>query len=68
MHDALLAIRKGFTMGELRHLARESQLDYVEIRRHLGYRFSFAGERGLVLSTKVAPWPVSPALKAFFLF
>jgi 2-polyprenyl-3-methyl-5-hydroxy-6-metoxy-1,4-benzoquinol methylase len=57
IHDGLLAIRKGFTVTELRHLTHEAQLEYLEIRRHLGYRFSVAGERALVLSRKAASVP-----------
>ncbi len=57
IHDGLLAIRKGFTIGELEHLAAQAQLEYLQIRRHLGYRFSVAGERALVLSRKAAAVP-----------
>lgn len=57
IHDGLLGIRKGFTMTELEHLARSAGLDFVALRRHLGYRFSLAGERGLVLSPKMLSNP-----------
>lgn len=56
VHDGLLSIRKGFTPLEVTRMAAQAGLDYARVSTHLGYRFSVAGERGLVLSPALAPY------------
>lgn len=54
-HDGPLGIEKGFVMEDVVRLARSAGVDYAAVTKHMGYRFSLSGERGLVLAPKLAP-------------
>jgi hypothetical protein len=54
-YSAQVAIKKGFTMNEIRGLAKGAALNYATLQKNFGYRFSLAGERGLVTSPQFVP-------------
>lgn len=53
--EASLAVARGFTRREADQLRNDAGLDFAEVRAHVGYRFSIAGERALVLRTELSP-------------
>ncbi len=50
-------IRRGFVIREVNAIAAQANLEYVKGRKHFGFRFSLAGERGLVMDPKLSPIP-----------
>lgn len=52
---APLAVKKGFTESEIRHICRHAGVDYLNYSKHLGYRFSVMGERGLAMNPAYIP-------------
>ena len=53
--EVSLAVARSFTRREAVKLRTEAGLDFAEVRTHVGYRFSIAGERALVLGTELSP-------------
>lgn len=43
--DGPLSVRRGFRVEEIEELARRAGLPWLRVRRHLGFRFTLAGER-----------------------
>lgn len=54
-HDARVAVERGFRYREAQALRRAAGLDFATLRRHLGYRFSVSGERGIVIDPAYSP-------------
>jgi SAM-dependent methyltransferase len=54
-NSAQVAIKKGFTMDEVRVMAHGAALNYASLHKNFGYRFSLAGERGLASSPAFVP-------------
>lgn len=52
---AQLAIKKGFTVDEMKKMGDEAGLRFATVQRNFGYRFSLLGERALVSSPKLVP-------------
>jgi SAM-dependent methyltransferase len=50
-----LAVKRGFTMEEAERLKATVGLEFAGVRMHFGYRFSIAGERGLVSAPLMSP-------------
>jgi ubiquinone/menaquinone biosynthesis C-methylase UbiE len=48
--DVVLAMKKGFTVNEMKAWCEKAGMRYVDVRLELGYRFSLLGERAMVLS------------------
>lgn len=55
LHDAPLSIERGFLVKEWEALAKDAGLEYARSQKHLGYRLSLSGERGLVLARAYQP-------------
>lgn len=55
MGEARLAVQGGFTVEEVRMAADKAGLKFASVKKHFGYRFCLAGERGLVLSADLNP-------------
>jgi SAM-dependent methyltransferase len=54
-HDARVAVERGFRYREAEALRKGAGLNYARLRRHVGYRFSLSGERGLVMDPAFTP-------------
>jgi hypothetical protein len=54
---ARLSIRKGYTLNEVRRMAKEAGVDYLPLTVNFGYRFTLAGERGLLFQPKLVAVP-----------
>jgi len=54
-HDARVSIERGFRYREAQALRKAAGLDFARLSRHVGYRFSVAGERGLAIDRAFAP-------------
>ncbi len=57
LHDAPLAVRKGFTSAEIKKMAQQAGVEYAGLKLHFGYRFSLSGERALALSPELLTIP-----------
>jgi 2-polyprenyl-3-methyl-5-hydroxy-6-metoxy-1,4-benzoquinol methylase len=56
-YGAQVAIKKGFTMSEVKKMADDAGLAYMSLQKNFGYRFTLAGERGLVSSPRLVSVP-----------
>ena len=54
-HDARVAVERGFRYREAEALRKGAGLNYARLKRHVGYRFSLFGERGLVMDPAFTP-------------
>ncbi len=55
MGAARMAVQGGFTVPEVQAAADKAGLKFATVKKHFGYRFCLAGERGLVMSADLNP-------------